>query len=126
MGIRRNQFGSRGPPDDSDLELLRERILDHPEDEDAVSGHDIDANSQATTGPIKVIVRQDGIGRTGAAVLAALAGLALGISGTALTLMLLRDGGLNRELDKTQTEYRVLLNHVMELEAAQKAMERSK
>ena len=84
-----------------------------------MSGNDIDNSS--SIGPVRVVVKQDGIGRTGGIVLGVFAGLAFGISAAALGGMVFRDNDLRNELEKTQTEYRVLLNHVMELEAAQKA-----
>lgn len=122
MGNRRGEFGSGRSVGDSDLELLRERTLDHPDEEEAVSGNDIENNS--STGPIKVIVKQDGIGRTGGIVLGVFAGLAFGVSVAALGGMIFRDNDLRNELEKTQTEYRVLLNHYMELQADVKEMKK--
>lgn len=124
MGHRRGEFGSGRGAGDGDIELLRERVLDHADEEDAVSGNDIgDIDNSSSTGPIKVVVRQDGIGRTGATVIAVCAGLALGLAAMALVIMLFRDDSLRQEMRSTQVEYRVLLNHTMELEAKQKAME---
>ena len=120
MGNRRGELGGRGSVSDNDLELLRERVLEHPDEEDAVSGNDIDNSS--STGPVKVIVKQDGIGRTGGIVLGVFAGLAFGVSVAALGGMIFRDNDLRNELEKTQTEYRVLLNHYMELQADVKEM----
>ena len=92
MGNRWGKFGIGSDPGDSDLELLRERVLDHADDEDAVSGNDIDNSS--STGPIKVVVKQDGIGRTGGIVLGVFAGCAFGVA--IMTLVI------------TQTSYREL------------------
>lgn len=83
-------------------------------------------DSTAYTGPIKVIVRQDGIGRTGGIVLGVVAGLALGLAAMSLVLMLLRDNDLRTQMRKTETEYRVVLNHYMELEANVKEMRNGK
>lgn len=120
MGNRGSQLGGGRDSGDSDLELLRERVLDHADDEAAVSGHDIENNS--SVGPVRVIVRQDGIGRTGGIVLGVFAGLAFGIAICSLVVMNLRDGDLRTEMRNTQVETRVMINHVMELEANQKAM----
>lgn len=59
-----------------DLETFRERILDHPDESVA----DIENSSHATTGPVRVIVKQDGVGRTGGIVIGIVAGLALGMA----------------------------------------------
>ena len=102
MGNRRGKFGGGGDSGIGDLETLRERVLDHAEDEDAVSGDDID--NTAYTGPIKVVVRQDGIGRTGGIVLGVVAGLALGLAGMTLSMMILRDTDQREASDKRHAE----------------------
>lgn len=104
MGSRRGQRNAGGSGDTSDLEALRENVLDHPDEEDEVSGNANENN--ASTGPIKVVVRQDGIGRTGGIVLGCVAGTALGIAMMTATLMILRDN--SREIAAQQSENRLM------------------
>lgn len=70
-----------GAGDSGDLEGLRERVLDHPDEEEALTGADNENTSSASTGRISVKVIQDGIGRTGGIILAIFVGLAFGMSG---------------------------------------------
>lgn len=110
MGHRWSKFSGGRSAGDSDLELLRERVLDHPDEEEAVSGHDIENNS--STGPIKVIVKQDGIGRTGGIVLGIVAGLGFGLGLVTLTTTTRDYRELEREVRLQQLkldEYRVAL-----------------
>lgn len=92
MGGSRSEFGAGSGSSDSDLERFRENVLDHPGDE--VAGND--NSSRAETGPVKVIVKQDGIGRTGGIVLGVFAGVAFGMS--VMTIYLF--GTSYRELER--------------------------
>lgn len=106
MGSRSGQRNAGGSGDTSDLEVLRENVLDHPDEEEAIAGTDIDNQSSATTGPIKVVVRQDGIGRTGGIVLGCVAGTALGIAIMTAALMIMRDH--SKEIAAQQSENRFM------------------
>lgn len=110
MGNRRGKFGGGGDSGIGDLETLRERVLDHPDEEDEVAGISNDNSSTAETGPIKVLVRpeviikQDGIGRTGGIVLGVVSGLALGLAGMTLAMMVMRDDDQRAAADKRHAE----------------------
>lgn len=101
--------------DGGDLEALRERVLDHPEEEDAVSGNSND--SYAETGPIKVIVKQDGIGRTGGIVLGVFAGMAFGISALTLVDSILNTRRSEEAARIAEREARMLQYYLLELDA---------
>lgn len=104
-GDRSKQFVGRNT-DSGYLQGLRERVLDHPDEEDEVSG--ISNDSYAETGPVKVIVKQDGIGRTGGIVLGIFAGLGFGIAVVTLILKLSGDAATQEQLRKTETEARMV------------------
>ncbi len=77
-----------------------------------MSGNDI--GSSASAGDVQVIVKQDGIGRTGGIIVAVFSGLAFGISIGALVLMLLRDNGLREQMQKTEKENRLTQYYLMD------------
>ena len=114
MGNRRSELGSGRDSSDSDLELFREKLLDHTDEEDAVSGNDIENSSNATTGPIKVVVKQDGIGRTGGVVISIVAGLALGLGVMAVVLMGMRDRDRDERVDKLEKENRLTQYYLLD------------
>lgn len=115
MGNHRNRERAGGAGDGGDLETLRERVLDHPDEEEALTGNDNDAT--ACTGPIKVVVRQDGIGRTGGIVLGIFAGCAFGMAVMTLIVALLRDADLREDLRKAQTQAALLERRYIDLES---------
>jgi hypothetical protein len=80
-----------------------------------VSGNDVE--NTATTGDVKVIIKQDGIGRTGGIVLGVVAGLALGIA--VITLVdSIRNTDRTEEASKlAEREARMLQYYLLELDA---------
>lgn len=113
MGNRWSKFGGGRSAGDGDLELLRERVLDHAADE--VAGNDIDNSSNV--GPIRVIVKQDGIGRTGGIVLGVFAGMAFGVSVFALIQSKLDNTRSQEDARLAEREARMLQYYLLELDA---------
>jgi len=114
MGRDGGKFGRGRSDSDGDLELLRERVLDHPDEEEALRGPE--NNNELSTGPIKVIVKQDGIGRTGGIIVACFAGTALGIAVMAVVLMSMRDRDHIDDIAQIRMESRISQEKLNKLE----------
>lgn len=93
MGSRRGEFGSGGSASDGDLEFLRERLLDHPDDMVSSESHGNSVNNY-------------GIGRTSSLVLGILCGLSIGVSAFSIW-----------QGTKSERETRMLEYYLLELDA---------